>query len=56
MYQKSTLDFNNKSKASKRDCVLEENLLDVKRLLKMSAFGNADNHKKADPSDPDAVA
>ena len=55
VYLKSDLDFNNKSKANKRDCVLEENLLDVKRLLKNSAFGNANNHKKPDPNDPDAV-
>jgi len=41
VYLKSALDFKDKSKSSKRDTVLEENLLDVKRLLKNSAFANA---------------
>jgi hypothetical protein len=35
---KSALDFKDKSKQSKRDTVLEENLLDVKNLLKNSAM------------------
>jgi hypothetical protein len=35
---RSALDFKDMKKESKRDSVLEENLLDVKRLLKNSAF------------------
>ena len=37
VYLKSALDFESKSKESKRDCVLEDNLLDVRNLLKNSA-------------------
>ena len=36
VYQKSVLSF--KDKKCQVDCILEENLLDVKRLLKNSAF------------------
>ena len=35
---KAALDFKDFKKESKRDVVFEENLLDVKRLLKNSAF------------------
>ena len=38
VYMRSALDFKDMKKESKRDTVLEENLLDVKRLLKNSAF------------------
>ena len=38
VYQRYQLEFKEKCKESKRDSVLEENLLDVKRLLKTSAF------------------
>lgn len=38
VYQKNALDFKAMNRTSKRDFVLEENLLDVKKLLKTSAF------------------
>lgn len=38
VYLRSELEFKDQKKESKRDSVLEENLLDVKRLLKTSAF------------------
>ena len=40
VYLKNQLDFKDKQKESKRDQFFEENLLDVKRLLKNSAFSN----------------
>ena len=41
VYLKHVLEFKDKKKESKRDMVLEENLLDVKRLLKNSAISAA---------------
>lgn len=38
VYQKNFIDFKAMNRTSKRDFVLEENLLDVKKLLKTSAF------------------
>ncbi len=38
VYLRSVLQFNELKKESRRDTVLEANLLDVKRLLKTSAF------------------
>ena len=38
IYQKHALDFKAMTKIQKRDFVLEENLLDVKKLLKTSNF------------------
>jgi hypothetical protein len=38
VYLRSQLEFKDNKKESKRDTVLEENLLDVKRLIKNSAF------------------
>jgi hypothetical protein len=48
VYLRSVLEFKDQKKESKRDCVLEENLLDVKRLLKNSAF--AATSVKQDPN------
>jgi hypothetical protein len=41
VYLKHLLEFKDKKKETKRDTVLEENLLDVKRLLKNSAISQA---------------
>ena len=41
VYLKHQLEFKDKKKETKRDTVLEENLLDVKRLLKNSAISQA---------------
>ena len=41
VYLKHVLEFKDKKKESNRDMVLEENLLDVKRLLKNSAISAA---------------
>jgi len=41
VYLKHQLEFKDKRKESKRDIVLEENLLDVKKLLKTSAVSAA---------------
>lgn len=38
VFQRHQLEFKAKTKISKRDTVLEENLVDVRRLLKNSAF------------------
>lgn len=38
VYQRHPLDFKAMNKSQKRDFVLEENLLDVKKLLKTSSF------------------
>lgn len=38
VFKRHNLDFKQLSKTSKRDTVLEENLVDVRRLLKTSAF------------------
>ena len=38
VFLRSHLEFKDNKKESKRDTYLEENLLDVKRLLKNSAF------------------
>ena len=38
VFLRSQLEFKDNKKESKRDTYLEENLLDVKRLLKNSAF------------------
>jgi hypothetical protein len=36
VYQRNPIDFKSMNKQSKRDTVVEENLLDVKKLLKSS--------------------
>ena len=38
VYQRFQIDFKQLNKQSKRDIVVEENLLDVKKLLKNSTF------------------
>lgn len=55
IYLRSQLEFKDNKKETKRDTVLEENLLDVKRLIKNSAFsaqttakeGEAEGDKKS---------
>lgn len=49
VYQRHALDFKSVNKFQKRDFVLEENLLDVKKLLKNSNFVD----KTDKPSDPE---
>ena len=45
-----TIDFKSMNKTSKRDVVIEENLLDVKKLLKNSQMAaNAKNPEDDDP-------
>ena len=41
VYQRFQIDFKALTKSSKRDIVLEENLLDVKKLLKSSNMAQA---------------
>lgn len=41
IYSRAVLDFTNKKKVTSRDTVCEENLLDVKKLLKTSSFAGA---------------
>jgi len=48
VYQRAFLEF--KDKVNKRDMVVEENLIDVKLLLKNSAFSQV-NMKQTAPSD-----
>ena len=48
IYLRWSLDFSNKNRGQKRDMIVEENLLDVKRLLKNSAVATADTKKKGD--------
>jgi hypothetical protein len=45
VYLRWPLDFSNKNKNSKRDSIVEENLLDVKKLLKASAAAAAEEKK-----------
>jgi len=45
VYLRWPLDFSNKKNNSKRDSVVEENLLDVKKLLKASAAAAAEEKK-----------
>ena len=52
VYLRWALDFSNKKGSSKRDSVCEENLLDVKKLLKASATAAAEE-KKAKPEGQD---
>lgn len=50
VYQRMTIDFKSMNKTSKRDTVIEENLLDVKKLLKNSQMAaNAKNPEDDDP-------
>lgn len=49
VYQRHFLDFKSMMKVQKRDFVLEENLLDVKKLLKTSNFVGEGQQHKNDP-------
>lgn len=50
VYQRMNIDFKSMNKQQKRDTVVEENLLDVKKLLKGSqAAQNAKNNEDEDP-------
>lgn len=51
VYLRAQLEFKDTKKESKRDTVLEENLLDVKRLLKNSAFSNSTAKKNDEDSE-----
>ncbi len=51
VYQRTPIDFKAMNKQQKRDTVVEENLLDVKKLLKSSQM--AQNAKNTDEDDPD---
>lgn len=48
------IDFKTMNKQSKRDTVVEENLLDVKKLLKSAQI--AQNQKNAEEDDPEKKA
>ena len=48
VYQRTNIDFKTLSKQQKRDTVIEENLLDVKKLLKNSQMA-AKNPEDEDP-------
>jgi hypothetical protein len=45
VYQRQVLDFKAMNRIQKRDFVLEENLLDVKKLLKTSNFVDKTHQK-----------
>ena len=51
VYQRQTIDFKAMNKQQKRDAVVEENLLDVKKLLKSSQM--AANSKNPEDEDPE---
>ena len=52
VYQRFPIDFKALTKQSKRDIVLEENLLDVKKLLKSSNLAQA-TQSKENEGDPE---
>jgi len=56
VYQRAQLEFKDTKKESKRDTVLEENLLDVKRLLKNSAFSNSTAKRNDEDSENGCAA
>ena len=51
VYQRQNIDFKTLNKQQKRDTVVEENLLDVKKLLKNAQV--AANSKSNEDDDPD---
>ena len=50
VYQRQNIDFKTLNKQQKRDTVVEENLLDVKKLLKNAQVAaNSKNNEDDDP-------